>query len=156
MTATTWIALYAAIVATATFAWNVLRARGDSGHISLIASITEKKEASTFYYYLTSPIEVAITDKAAAVSIRITNTGRRPVTLVRWVVSDGKTQGKGTAVSGSPTLAESQTWQLELTSLESFRSQLATFYVTDTHNRNWPLPQDQLANLRDAMLRNRL
>jgi len=153
---TIWIAVYAAVVASASFLWNVAISRRDVGRLSLTADLAVKGNGVTTFHHLTSLVESALDKEGYYLRVSVSNTGRRPVTLSYWATRGMGTKKPAQGFPTPPTLAESQSWEIKIDDLSDFRFASTSFFVTDTHGRNWPLPQEQLANLRDAMLRNRL
>jgi hypothetical protein len=161
-----WLVYYAAVVSTGTLLWNMKVATRDKGKLSLLAQVAckpapaEGKQTTTYWSLSNSSIG-KMPDGEHFLDVRITNIGRRPITLETWetlsLMTDGSfTRKSAVTLKGPITLEESQAYSMIVTDFDTLRGGVGGLAVVDSHGKRWCLPKKQFVHLKETMLENHL
>jgi hypothetical protein len=148
MSLTTILAIYAAIVSSIALGWQVYREFSDRVRIKITVSLIRLTPGGDGRQFsLFPPNEIAGAD--AQVLIKITNAGRRPVTLHGWggewkTPENGKS--KFTVISqGLPRVVEGHQSHREFTpDLSVISPNIKTLFVWDSSGNYWYVSPKEL------------
>jgi hypothetical protein len=113
------VAIYAAVVATITLRWNIVRAREDVAKLAVHADFAsspppeqEGGSATTMSFPLSQSKYGSLPIGEYHFVITCTNTGKRPLTLESWrlALRDSETNYSSIGINPSTTLDESQSY----------------------------------------------
>lgn len=163
--------VYASVVATAAFLWNVVRDRRTASQDSAKVTVTISVICSVLSEHgPAEPIEMSLGSKydlpprlpagEKSFRIRCTNVGRRPISLVAWITTSVTVphQHDKSRHPFDPvrTLEESDSTIFELRDFDELRGHTLSLSVEDTGGKEWYLSQDAFTKMKGIMLEHRM
>lgn len=165
--------VYASVVATAAFLWNVVRDRRTASQDSAKVTVTISVICSVLSEHgPAEPIEIEMSLGSKydlpprlpagekSFRIRCTNVGRRPISLVAWITTSVTVphQHDKSRHPFDPvrTLEESDSTIFGLRDLDELRGHTLSLSVEDTGGKEWYLSQDAFTKMKGIMLEHRM